>query len=115
MRVKVAQVQRGAISLVISREQAVQAPVVQVLVARALTDPRAVVAVAVAALAVAQASRVAVQAGNLVAVPVVSLQGNQVLGQAANQGEADLHARGKRCDSWKRSKIAMQATGGIST
>ena len=95
MLARVAQVQRGAISRAISREQVVQAPVAQVRVVRALTDPRALVAVAVAELVAAQASPVVVPVGNLVVVPVVSLQGNQVLGQVANQGEADLHARGK--------------------
>jgi len=92
---RVDQAQRGAISLAISREQVVQAPVVHIQVVRALTDPRALVAVAVAELVAAQANPVVGLEGNLVVVPVVGLQGNQVLGQVANQGEADLHVKGK--------------------
>ena len=95
MLARVVRVQRGAISLVISREQVVRAPAVQVQVVRALTDPRALVAVVVAVLVADQASQVVVQVANLVVVLAVALRGNQVRVQGVNQGEADLHVREK--------------------
>jgi len=104
--VKVVRVQRVGISLATSREQAAQ-----VRAAQAQTDPRALPEVAVAVLVAAPVDQVAAQGDSQVAAQEANRPGNPDLEQVANQGEADLRARGKRCSLTKRPESAVYSNG----
>jgi len=108
MRVKAVPVQRDGTSPDTSREQAAQ-----VLVARTQTDPRALPEAVVDALVAAPVDQVVVQGDSQVVVQEASRPGNPDLEQAANQGEVDLRARGKRCSSTKRPEKRRQNHWGI--
>ena len=114
-RVKAVQVQRDGTSPATSPERVIQVLAVPplaapVLLDLVLTDRRvlagvavgALVGVAVGALVGVQVAPEVAQEVNLVVAQEASPQGNPVHEQAANQGEVDLRARGKRCGSRKR-------------
>jgi hypothetical protein len=96
MQVKVDRERLGVTSLVTSRERAARVLEVRVPAVQDQNDPRVPVGVVVDVL-------VAVPVG-LEAAQGANLQGSPDREQAVNQGEAALHARGKCCDSWRRSK-----------
>ena len=100
-QVKAVRVQRDGTSPVTNREQAAQARVVQVLVARTQIDPRALAEAVVDVLVAVPVDRVVAQGDSRVVVQVASRPGNPDLEQAESQGEAVLRARGKRCSSTK--------------
>ena len=101
-QVKAAPVQREGTSPVTNREQAAQARVVQVLVARTQIDPRALAEVVADVLVAVPVAQGVAQGDSQVVVQVASRPGNPDPEQAASQGEAVLRARGKRCSSTKR-------------
>ena len=106
-RVKAVQVQRDGTSPATSPERVIQVLAVPPLAAQArldlvLTDRRVLAGVVVGVLVAVQVAPEVAQEVNLVVAQEASPQGNPVHEQAANQGEVDLRARGKRCGSRKR-------------
>ena len=116
--VKVVRVQRVGISPATSREQAAQVLAAQALAAQARaaqaqTDPRTLPEAVVDVLVAAPVDQVVVQGDNQVVAQEASRPGNPDLEQVANQGEADLRARGKRCSSTRRPEKRRENHWGI--
>ncbi len=95
MQVRVDRERQGVTSLVTSRERAVQVLRVRVPAVQAQTDPRVLVGVVVDVRVAVPVGPGVVQEGNRGVVQEANLQGSPDREQAVNQGEADLHARGK--------------------